>query len=116
MDYATGILKHLPQFGGASMAQDGSLAARKDRGLELTPPSQTAMPDGVNTAMHPMKPAGRDAPCDRALVEAGRAQLRGRDDAVLPRRDPRDRQIPIDELFSHIENKSPAPDRAPLGN
>jgi hypothetical protein len=54
---------------------------------------QDGVADGVDPAVHAVKPSSAEAVGDRVVVEAQFAQLLPRDNAMLARREPRDRRV-----------------------
>ena len=62
------------------------------------------MPDGENSAMNAVQTACADAAQAGSLADACVFQLFARDEAVLPRRDPRDRCIRtvVGEFPTHV--------------
>jgi hypothetical protein len=98
------------------MAEDGALAAGKDRGQPLALLPESRVTDGVHAAVNAMKAADGDAVPDRTRRDTSGAQLSHGHDPVLGGGQPGDPliQAPLGDFFRHIRNKSPTRDFIPL--
>jgi hypothetical protein len=83
----------LPEVGSRAMAQDGTAAREQNRRDVAAFPTETAMTDGIDAAVDWQQPLRRDALPDLMPREADPEQLAAIDDAVLSRRQRRDRRI-----------------------
>jgi hypothetical protein len=75
------------------MAQYRSVAAGEDRGQPRALARNDRVPHREDTAMERVEPAEREATVDRVLTDSERRDLSARDDAVLARRQRRDRRV-----------------------
>ena len=75
------------------MADHGALAAREDRREAPAAKGQAWVAHRVDAAVNPVKPAEPGSLRHPSPIEPERAQLRGRDHAVLARREPSQRVI-----------------------
>jgi hypothetical protein len=83
----------LPQCGRRGVAQRRARPAGEHGGEPVTVARQQRMADGVDALVQPMKLAGHASPADRGLGESESGELPARDDAVLARRQRRDRLV-----------------------
>ena len=96
------------------MTQDGGRAARQDRG-HLSSQRRLDGADEIHAPVHRAQPAATHAPVHAVWGHPRSDELATRDDAMLPRRDPRDHRVGIlDRLSSsgfphHDCSRSTAP-------
>lgn len=69
----------------------------------------------VDTTMDPMESPRHRTPVDGGPIESQRSQLPTRNDAMLPRRHLRDRQISPVAFVSHTDTKATGPRFSPPG-
>src|SRR4051812_22606804 len=84
------------------MARGGVRSARASRGQTPTLERESRVPDGVDTAVYPEEPAGRDAPPDRFAVQARGEELLERDHALLARGEWRDQGVGIGGCAEYV--------------
>ena len=86
------------------MAENASGSAGKDGGHPSPLPTEGDMTDRVHAAMHPMEPARPNSALATAPTDTHRLELVHGHDAVLVRRQPRDRIVssPALHLCTHV--------------
>jgi hypothetical protein len=86
--------ERMPQScAGRAVAQRGARAGSEDRRHPPGLVPQSAVPNGIHAAVHPVKPTQRDAVLDRVRSEADVEKLRARQHSVLPAGDVGDRVV-----------------------
>src|SRR5262245_44558323 len=101
-------LEHLPQLGGAPVAEGGTLTTRHDGGHPSPLTAQTGVSNRIHTSEDAVESSGRNPARYCALIEADRAELLDRGDPMLRGGDPSHRGIPaiLDAFVSHTETKA----------
>jgi hypothetical protein len=98
------------------MAEDGAFAAGQDRCHPSPFIAEPPVPDRVNPAMNAVEAAGSHSTGNTGVGKASGRDLRGAQDAVLVRSEPRDPGIrpAIVAFFSHSERKATSAPLSPL--
>src|SRR3954470_3550731 len=79
----TGVRPDAPERGGGAMAQNGTVATRKDRREPAALLRDPCMTDRVDAAVEHMEPPGPDPARDHPARESELDELPSRDDAVM---------------------------------
>jgi hypothetical protein len=87
------------------MAEEGDGPAGQNGSHPPAGAGQAGVADGVDPAVDGVEPARADAPVYRSLVEAEVVELPGRNHAVLPSRQSRDRLLADLRLVPHTGTK-----------
>ena len=81
--------------GGGPVAQDRAGPGGEQRGAQATPFAERRVADGVHAAVDDDQPILAHPVVDRRGAQSEVHELRPFDDAVLPRREPRDQRVNV---------------------
>ncbi len=120
MNPGRGPRDQLPPVRGGSVAQRCAIAAVEQRRHQSTGWSDHGVPHGVDARVAAMQPAGCHPAPNRKPIESARPELRLLDDALPPRRNPRNakrcRNVAVSatlgQRFVHGEDVNPAARRS----